>query len=599
MSKHILQTTLLSLVLLSASCQVHEPDPFGVTPTQAQVEWQKNEFTMFVHFGPNTFTGAEWGSGQEKAEIFNPTALDCRQWASVAKAAGMNGIILTAKHHDGFCLWPNPVSRHTVAQSPWKDGKGDVLKELSEACREYDLGFGIYISPWDRNDPHYGTDEYNEVFVQTLEHALGSYGHVFEQWFDRACGEGPNGKQQVYDWPLFNSTVLKMQPDAIIFSDYGPGCRWVGNESGSAGRTCWSTINVNDDFTGPPISLKELNTGIKGGNTWAAAETDVSIRPGWFWRESENSKVKSLQHLLKIYYESVGRNSLLLLNVPADSRGLIHEVDSLRLMELHAALDEIFTVDLSEGANVEASNYRGGARRFKPQNILSDDYDRYWAVDDSVTTPSFVVTLPDARTFNRIQLQEYIPLGQRVSAFSIEAMDENGIWQPVARETTIGYKRIVHIPTTTTKAVRVNIEESGACPVINGFALFMDNIYTSYEMSNVPSGEVKPAHENLVADMGKTTPIRGFVYTPKINGEGGVIVDYKVEISEDGDTWTAISPVLTFNNIVNNPVSQEITFSRYVDVRYLKLIPVRVLEAAGNSSSESLTYGVSAFGCIQ
>ena len=597
--RRFLHTAIIGFALLSTSCSVQEPAQFGVTPTKAQVEWQKNEYTMFVHFGPNTFTGAEWGSGKEKAEIFNPTALDCRQWASVAKAAGMKGIILTAKHHDGFCLWPNPVSTHTVAQSAWKDGKGDVLKELSEACREYDLGFGIYISPWDRNDPHYGTDEYNDVFVQTLEHALGSYGHVFEQWFDRACGEGPNGKQQVYDWPLFNSTVLKMQPDAIIFSDYGPGCRWVGNESGSAGRTCWSTINVNEDFTGPALSLKDLNVGIKGGNHWAAAETDVSIRPGWFWRESENSKVKSLQHLLKIYYESVGRNSLLLLNVPADSRGLIHEVDSVRLMELRAALDEIFSVDLADGSKVEASDVRGNSRRFKPQNLLSDDFDKYWAVDDSVTTASFVVTLPEARTFNRVQLQEYIPLGQRVSAFSIDALAEDGSWQPIARETTIGYKRIVHVPTTTTTAVRVNIEESEACPVLNGFALFMDNIYTSFEMSNVPSGEVKPASEPLIADMGKVTPIRGFVYAPKLNGEDGVIVNYRVEISDDGKSWTEISPIITFNNIVNNPISQEVTFSRYVGARYLKLIPVRVLEAAGNSSSDSPTYGVSAFGCIQ
>lgn len=595
----LLYIAISAVTTLTTSCSVKEPAPYGVVPTKAQVEWQKLEYTMFVHFGPNTFTGAEWGSGQEKAEIFNPAALDCGQWASVAKAAGMKGIILTAKHHDGFCLWPNPVSSHTVAQSPWKDGKGDVLKELSEACREYELGFGIYISPWDRNDPHYGTDEYNDVFVKTLEHALGSYGHVFEQWFDRACGEGPNGKQQVYDWPLFNSTVLKMQPDALIFSDYGPGCRWVGNESGSAGRTCWSTINVNEDFTGPELSRRDLNEGIKGGNTWAAAETDVSIRPGWFWRESENTKVKSLQHLLKIYYESVGRNSLLLLNVPADTRGLIHEADSLRLMELRAALDEIFSVDLADGAIVEADNVRTGARRFKAQNLLSEDYDKYWAVDDSVKTASFVITLPQARTFNRVQLQEYIPLGQRVSAFSIEALAEDGSWQLIARETTIGYKRIVHVPVTTTTAVRVNIEESEACPVLNGFSLFMDNIYTSYEMNNIPSGEVKSVSEALVADLGKVTSIRGFVYAPKLNGEDGVIVDYKVEISDDGASWTPISPVIAFNNIVNNPVSQEINFSRYIQTRFLKLIPVRVLDTSSNTGRESQTYGVSVFGCIE
>lgn len=589
----------LSLLAVTAiavfSCtRIDAPAPYGVLPTEAQVEWQKMEYNLFMHFGPNTFTGAEWGSGQEKAELFNPTAMDCGQWASIAKAAGMKGIIITAKHHDGFCLWPNPVSRHTVAQSSWRDGKGDVLKDLSEACDEYDLGFGVYISPWDRNDPHYGTDEYNDVFVKTLESALGNYGHVFEQWFDRACGEGPNGKQQIYDWPLFNSTVLKMQPDAIIFSDYGPGCRWVGNEAGSAGRTCWSTMNVNDDFTGPPVSRRELNEGIKGANTWAAAETDVSIRPGWFWRESENSRVKSLQHLLKIYYESVGRNSLLLLNVPPDTRGLIHEVDSARLMEFRAALDEIFSVDLAAGAEIEAENVRGGARRFSAQNLLHHDYDRYWAVDDDVTKVSLVVTLPEQRTFNRVQLQEYIPLGQRVSAFSIEALDEDGIWQPIARETTIGYKRIVHVPTTTTTAVRVNIEESEACPVLNGFALFMDDVYVSYEQSNVLTGMVKSATEPLVLDMVEPALIKGFAYSPKQNGEDGVIVTYRLESSLDGNDWDVLAEEIMFDNIVNNPISQHVQFQPSIYVRFLRLIPIRV----ENTSGSSQTYGVTGFSPI-
>ncbi len=589
----------LSLLAVTAiavfSCtRIDAPAPYGVLPTEAQVEWQKMEYNLFMHFGPNTFTGAEWGSGQEKAELFNPTAMDCGQWASIAKAAGMKGIIITAKHHDGFCLWPNPVSRHTVAQSSWRDGKGDVLKDLSEACDEYDLGFGVYISPWDRNDPHYGTDEYNDVFVKTLESALGNYGHVFEQWFDRACGEGPNGKQQIYDWPLFNSTVLKMQPDAIIFSDYGPGCRWVGNEAGSAGRTCWSTMNVNDDFTGPPVSRRELNEGIKGANTWAAAETDVSIRPGWFWRESENSRVKSLQHLLKIYYESVGRNSLLLLNVPPDTRGLIHEVDSARLMEFRAALDEIFSVDLAAGAEIEAENVRGGARRFSAQNLLHHDYDRYWAADDDVTKVSLVVTLPEQRTFNRVQLQEYIPLGQRVSAFSIEALDEDGIWQPIARETTIGYKRIVHVPTTTTTAVRVNIEESEACPVLNGFALFMDDVYVSYEQSNVLTGMVKSATEPLVLDMVEPALIKGFAYSPKQNGEDGVIVTYRLESSLDGNDWDVLAEEIMFDNIVNNPISQHVQFQPSIYVRFLRLIPIRV----ENTSGCSQTYGVTGFSPI-
>lgn len=465
------------IAFLSISCSsIDPPAPFGVLPTKSQIEWQQMEYNMFVHFGPNTFSGNEWGSGKERAEIFNPTAMDCRQWASIAKAAGMKGIIITAKHHDGFCLWPNPHSRHTVARSSWKEGRGDVLRELSEACREYGLKLGVYISPWDRNDPHYGTAEYNEVFVKTLEHALGNYGEVFEQWFDGACGEGPDGKKQVYDWPLFNSTVYRMQPDAVIFSDYGPGCRWVGNERGSAGRTSWSTMEINEELASHPERLRILNEGSAGGNTWVPSESDVSIRPGWFWKEEENDDVKSLQHLIRIYYESVGRNSLLLLNVPPDTRGLIHEADSARLMELRTALDEIFSENLAIGAKLEADNVRGKSRKFKPANMLNEEYDSCWATDDDVREVSFTAAFLQERTFNLVQLQEYIPLGQRISAFSIDVMENDGSWRRVAAETTIGYKRIIPIPETTTKAVRVNIEAAEACPVLNGFALYLDKV---------------------------------------------------------------------------------------------------------------------------
>ena len=290
---------------------------------------------MFCHFGPNTFTGKEWGDGTETEDMFNPSDLDCRQWAATAKAAGFKGIIITAKHHDGFCLWPSPVSSHTVAQSTWRNGQGDVLRELSEACKEYGIKFGVYISPWDRNDPHYGTDAYNDVYVKTLESVLGgAYGPVFEQWLDGANGEGPNGKKQQYDWPLFHGTILRLQPQAVIFSDVGPGCRWVGNEKGRAGRTNWGKLDIEGFTPGhgaPPVDT--LNQGNRYGSHWVPAETDVSIRPGWFWKASETPQVKTVQQLLKIYYESVGRNSLLLLNVPPDERGHIDPVDSTRLME--------------------------------------------------------------------------------------------------------------------------------------------------------------------------------------------------------------------------------------------------------------------------
>ncbi len=467
-----------AICISAASCSrgvSTPPEPYGPVPTAQQLEWQKMEMNMFMHFGPNTFTGMEWGLGTEAEDIFNPTALDCGQWASIARSTGFKGIIITGKHHDGFCLWPNPVSTHTVAQSVWKDGKGDVLRELSEACAEEGVKFGVYISPWDRNDPNYGTPEYNNVFVKTLESALGSYGKVFEQWFDGANGEGPNGKKQVYDWPLFNGTVARLQPDAIIFSDAGPGCRWVGNEQGHAGRTSWSRMDIEGFGPGPDAPAREiLNQGQEDGAAWVPSETDVSIRPGWFWRESENDKVKSVNHLIKIYYESVGRNSLLLLNVPPDTTGRINAVDSVRLAEFRSALDEIFKENLAAGAKATATATRGSS--FKAKNLLDGEYDSYWTVADDVQKASFTVELRGEKTFNLVQLQEYIPLGQRVKAFTIEALNADGGWKEIASETTIGYKRIVKTEETTTSKVRVNILDSFACPVLNGFELYLDKV---------------------------------------------------------------------------------------------------------------------------
>ena len=464
---------LAATALLSACSS---PTPYGAIPSEAQVRWQQMEMNMFCHFGPNTFTGEEWGTGDEPEDIFNPESLDCRQWARTAKAAGMKGIIITGKHHDGFCLWPNPMSSHTVASSPWMDGKGDVLKELSAACREEGLGFGVYISPWDRNDPRYGTPEYNEVFRKTVESALSNYGPVFEQWFDGACGEGPSGKKQVYDWNLFNSEVFELQPDAVIFSDVGPGCRWVGNERGKAGKTSWSRLSTEGFSPGagaPPTDT--LTQGNIYGEKWIAPEADVSIRPGWFYRESEDNAVKSLQDLLDIYYGSVGRNALLLLNVPPDKRGLIHMADSVRLMEFRAALDEIFAEDLAAGAKVRASASRAG-RRFSPAKLTDGNYDTYWAAPEGRDTVTIELRLLEKRTFNRILLQEYIPLGQRVASFEAEVF-ENGSWSPAASETTIGYKRIVLTRDVTTDRIRVKITKSLAPPVLSGFSLYMDNIF--------------------------------------------------------------------------------------------------------------------------
>ncbi len=422
-----------------------KPRPYGPVPSEAQLRWQEMEYNMFVHFGPNTFTGLKWGQGSETEDIFHPTALDCRQWAATAKAAGMKGIIITAKHHDGFCLWPNPESLHTVARSSWRGGQGDVLKDLSEACREYGLKFGVYISPWDRNDPAYGSPAYNEKYIRTLQSVHdGRYGPVFEQWFDGACGEGPNGKRQEYDWPAFHEAVWALSPDAILFSDVGPGCRWMGNERGVAGETNWSRLDV-EGFT-PGAGAPPRDTLARGnvfGKQWIPGEIDVSIRPGWFWRESENAQVKSVEQLADIWLTSVGRNALLLLNVPPDTRGRIHEIDSTRLMEFRAWREKVLGVNLAADAGIR-KRARGSI----------------WEM-----------TLPEARTVNYVQLQEEIALGQRISGFRVEAKDAGG-WRTIAEGTTIGYKRILPVATVTARKVRVTITASLARPVLKDIALY-------------------------------------------------------------------------------------------------------------------------------
>ena len=451
---------LTTIAVAAAGCG-REPEPCGPVPSEAQVEWQKMEMNMFVHFGPNTFSGLEWGTGREADDLFRPGELDCRQWARTAKAAGMRGIILTAKHHDGFCLWPNPVSAHCS-----KDV--DVLRELSDACREEGLKFGVYISPWDRNDPAYGTPEYNDRYAETLRSVHGgAYGPIFEHWFDGACGEGPNGKKQDYDWPLFQRTVSELQPDAVQFSDVGPGCRWVGNENGIAGETNWSTLNADGYTPGagaPPV--RSLFEGDEHGAAWIPAEADVSLRPGWFWRASEDDRLKSVDELMDIYYSSVGRNAVLLLNVPADIRGKIPAADSLRLMEFRARRDSVFARNLARRVRVPAG-----------RRLLDGTFDSHAVL----RARTFEIDIQDSEPFNLLLLQEYIPLGQRVRSFTVEAWDggadparSSGAWIEIARGTTIGYKRILSLPETTASRLRITITSTHAVPVLSEFGVYFD-----------------------------------------------------------------------------------------------------------------------------
>lgn len=470
--KNLFFTLCTAFVFAACTPTATPPEPYGAIPSEKQLIWHQLEYYMFIHFGPNTFTNVEWGDGKEDPKVFNPTNLDCRQWAEIAKNAGMKGIIITAKHHDGFCLWPSNYSTHTVRESPWKEGKGDILKELSEACKEFGLKFGVYLSPWDQNHPTYGTPEYNETFAKTLTEVLSNYGEVFEQWFDGANGDAHKGLAQVYDWNLFNETVNSLQPQAVIFSDVGPGCRWIGNERGFAGETNWSTLNASGFEPGLKApNRNSLNEGNKNGEAWIPGEADVSIRPGWFYSPETDDKVKTLDELMNIYLSSVGRNANLLLNVPPNREGRIHPNDSTRLMELRKALDKAFEKNLLIGGKVKASDTRSKA--YTADNLLNKDYNSYWTVDESILTPSLEFTLTDSQTLNCIVIQEYIPLGQRIAKFSVEAWnDETKAWEQLASATTIGYKRIIQFPEVTTNKIRLNIEEALACPILNNVELY-------------------------------------------------------------------------------------------------------------------------------
>jgi alpha-L-fucosidase len=452
-----------------AQSSVAAPKPYGAVPNKNQYAWQQMEYYMFIHFGPNTFTDKEWGHGDEDPKVFNPKKLDARQWARTAKNAGMKAIIITAKHHDGFCLWPSKFSTHTVRESAWKDGKGDVLKELSAACKEYGLKFGVYLSPWDRNHPEYGTPKYNDVFANTLNEVLSNYGSVFEQWFDGANG---GDKKQTYDWPKFYNVVRKNQPQAVIFSDIGPDIRWMGNERGVAGETNWSTLNTDGFGVGAEApESKVLNTGDENGKYWIPAEVDVSIRPGWFYSANTDNQVKTLDQLESIYNTSVGRNSNLLLNVPVNRDGLIHPTDSTRLMEFKKYLDAAYKTDLAKGKKVTASNIRGKDKKFTAQNLTDGNNETYWTTDDQVKNAVITIDLGKETELNRIVLQEFIKLGQRVKSFSVEYL-EGSEFKTLDTQTTIGRKRILVFPTVKTTKIRVNILDANACPVLSSVQLY-------------------------------------------------------------------------------------------------------------------------------
>lgn len=482
MSKLSIPCCLAAILFLSVcTAQKNIPAPLYPIPTAAQLQWHEMEMNAFIHFSTNTFTGKEWGYGDEPAALFDPAQLKTDQWAKVLRKAGFKMMILTAKHHDGFCLWPSAFTHHSVKNSPYKNGKGNIVKEASDAAKKYGLKFGIYLSPWDRNRADYGSPAYITYYRNQLKELFSNYGPVFEMWFDGANGGdgyygGAKEKREInravyYDWPNTLQLVQTMQPNVIFFSDAGPGVRWVGNENGFAGETNWNTISTDTLYAGKPGIGQLLNAGSADGKNWVPAEADVSIRPGWFYHAEENNKVKTADQLFNIYLGSVGRGATLLLNIPPDKRGVLHENDVRSLEEFNALLKKTFSNNLAKKAKVTATSTRGNAMSFAARHITDGNKNTYWCTDDSITTGSFIIELKKEQPIKFILLQEYIRLGQRVQSFSIDAW-KNASWQNISNATTIGYKRILPVKNIITSRIRVSIHAAKACPLISNVAVY-------------------------------------------------------------------------------------------------------------------------------
>ena len=541
-------------LLLLVGC--HRVEPYGPVPTKQQLAWQDMDMYAFIHYSLNTYTDQEWGFGDEDPALFNPSDLDCRQWARVCKQAGMKGIIFTAKHHCGFCMWPSAYTDYSVKNSPWKDGKGDVVRELADACREEGLKFAVYLSPWDRNYPEYGRPEYITYFRNQLCELLLSYGDIFEVWFDGANGGdgwygGANETRQIektyYDWPETYKLIRMLQPDCVIWGDNAnrADLRWVGTEAGYVGETNWSTMPSEGQ-----ADYAMLHYGVEDGDVWCPGETNTSIRPGWFYHETENAHVKSLSKLMDTYYKSVGRNSTLLLNFPVAPNGRIHPVDSLRGIAFKNMIDEVFKENLADKARISRKGLTTTISFRRPTN------------------------------FNRFVAEEDIALGQRVKKFTLEALVD-GVWQPLTDElaedgdglTTIGHRRIICFPTVKASKLRFTIVDTKAEPVIKKIGLYLAPVLTA----DIPnSGEKRSSGlhiffsspTQMLMDWDTEQTVTGFRYLPPQDGTGGAVTHYTLWGSTDWRDWTKLASG-EFSNIVNNPIWQNLTFPA-AKVRMLK-----------------------------
>lgn len=612
-SIHLLSIPVVACCLSCTSGKVLPPEPILPVPEPKQVEWQQMETYAFIHFGLNTFNDREWGYGDTDPKTFNPTNLDCEQWAQTLVKAGMKGVILTAKHHDGFCLWPFEGTDYSVKNSPWKNGKGNVVKELSEACKKYGLKFAVYLSPWDRHQANYGTPEYLPYFYAQLHDLLTNYGPVFEVWFDGANGgDGWYGgakdirtidRKNYYNYPRIYEMLDSIQPQAIIFSDGGPGCRWVGNEKGFAGATNWSFLRKGEVHPGYDKSY-ELQYGHPDGNQWVPAECDVSIRPGWFYHPEEDDRVKSPDQLVDLYYRSVGHNATLLLNFPVDRRGLIHPVDSANAVRFHEMIQQQLKTNLVAGMTPKVSNERGGD--FVASALTDDNFDTYWATEDGVTTADIEFSFDTPTRMNRMMLQEYIPLGQRVKAFVVEYLDKD-TWLPVKlneETTTIGYKRLLRFETVETKGIRIRITDArgplclsnvgvyDAGNVSDSFVEKVEDIESvPYLLPDVKAEEAAKASDKqaqttcfvegdrLLIDLQEERMVSSLHFLPD-QGEPnkGLIANYEIRVGVSKDAVNQLVKSGEFSNIQNNPVMQSVFFTP-VKARYIELKATRMIHA--------------------
>ena len=466
-------------ILNSCAREVDPPQAVLPVPTERQMAWHELEQYAFICFGLNTFTDKEWGYGDESPSLLHPVELDARQWAKTVKAAGLKGIMLVCKHHDGFCLWPSQYTEYSVKNSPFRDGKGDIVKEVSDACHEYGIKFGVYLSPWDRNHAQWGSPEYLIYYRNQLRELLTNYGEVFMVWFDGAHGgDGFFGGarenriidvQTYYEWPKIFALCRELAPMAAL-RRLGPDVRWCGNERGFVGDPNWNLLNV-DDALWREGSIERFNHGDENGASWLPAEVDVSIRPGWFYHAHEDDKVRTPENLLKIYLESVGRGAVLNLNIPPDRRGLLHENDVKSLMEWKNLLDRTFSVNLAARAKAKADSYRGKSKMYAAANVTDGNRETYWATDDSVTGGTLEIDLGKTQKVNYVVIREYVKLGQRVKDFNVEAWIDN-TWKQIAKGTTIGYKRILQIDPVETRKIRINIVDAKACPLISTVEAF-------------------------------------------------------------------------------------------------------------------------------